>query len=449
MRLERALLALALCFGTAYAFLTPPFQVPDEPQHFFRAFEVSEGRLLPIGREGQSGDWLPESLPRVAADVAGQAPFHPGVKVPIATIHRAFADRLEPQSRVFVPFLTSAYSFVPYLPAAAGIRAARFFSDSVLVLFYAGRLANVLVGGWLFFAALRSAPLGKPLFLLLALAPMAMFEMASVSADAMTNGVGFLFTALALAFAFAPEPPPGRAVLGRLILVAVLLGLTKPGYVFLTGLVLLAPVERFGSRWRKAAVALGTLGSSLAAAGAWSLAIRNIYPPFHSAGGLDPEKQLSILRSDPIGALEVFASFYFRAAPSLANQYVGKLGWIDTHLPRVFVVAFLASLLVVAATCGCEGPSVRRAQRLVLFGVLAASLLWMTALLYVVFTPPGAPYVGSTQGRYFLPLGPVAFLLLVNRRLCIGWSRRASLLIGWGLATEIVALAAIVERFYL
>src|SRR5262249_7358740 len=160
----------------------------------------------------------------------------------------------------------------------------------------------------------------------------AMFETASVSADAMTNGVAFLFTGLALSLAFARDPSYGRADLVRLMVVGVLLGLTKPGYVFLTGLALLAPVGMFGSRWKKAAFAAATSGAGVAAAGAWSLAIRAIYPPFHSAGGLDPERQLSLLRADPLGALRVFASFYARAAPSLANQYVGKLGWIDTPL---------------------------------------------------------------------------------------------------------------------
>src|SRR5262249_8677288 len=161
----------------------------------------------------------------------------------------------------FVPFLTSAYSFVPYLPAAAGIRAARFFTDSVLALFYAGRLANVLVGGLLVFGALRRAPLGRPLFFLLPLAPMAMFLMASLSADAIPNGVSFYFTALALELAFVREPSPGRGVFLRLIAFAVALGLTKPGYVFLTGLVLMVPPERFGSRRKKAAFAVATSGS--------------------------------------------------------------------------------------------------------------------------------------------------------------------------------------------
>ena len=40
-----ALLLIAMCF------LTPPFQSPDEHRHFFRAYQLSEGVLLPYRLE--------------------------------------------------------------------------------------------------------------------------------------------------------------------------------------------------------------------------------------------------------------------------------------------------------------------------------------------------------------------------------------------------------------
>ena len=38
---------LALLFGSIFVFLIPPFQSPDEPNHFLRAFQVSEGVFFP------------------------------------------------------------------------------------------------------------------------------------------------------------------------------------------------------------------------------------------------------------------------------------------------------------------------------------------------------------------------------------------------------------------
>ena len=42
--------------------LTPPVQVPDEPQHFYRAYQLSELRLGGIVRDGGAGAMLPSSL---------------------------------------------------------------------------------------------------------------------------------------------------------------------------------------------------------------------------------------------------------------------------------------------------------------------------------------------------------------------------------------------------
>ncbi len=46
MKSEHVFLILGLLFGLAFVFVTPPFQVPDEYNHFFRAYEISQGKLL-------------------------------------------------------------------------------------------------------------------------------------------------------------------------------------------------------------------------------------------------------------------------------------------------------------------------------------------------------------------------------------------------------------------
>jgi len=43
---EKVFLIVGILFGTLFLLITPPFQVPDEPNHFSRAFHVSELCLL-------------------------------------------------------------------------------------------------------------------------------------------------------------------------------------------------------------------------------------------------------------------------------------------------------------------------------------------------------------------------------------------------------------------
>lgn len=48
--------------------LTPPFQVPDEQEHFHRAYQLSELRMLGIVRDGAAGGMLPSSLIELSED---------------------------------------------------------------------------------------------------------------------------------------------------------------------------------------------------------------------------------------------------------------------------------------------------------------------------------------------------------------------------------------------
>ena len=446
---DRLGFAALLIFGILFAVVTPPFEAPDEPEHFYRAFEISEGRLVPIGFHGQSGDLLPRSLLDLANRLANGVPFHTDRRVDPREIRKGFGQPLEPGKRIFITFLTSSYSWVPYLPPAAAIAIGRLFTDSVLALLYAGRLASVLFSTLLFAAALRVTPVGRPLFFLLAMAPMAVFLMASVTADAFTNGFCFFFIAVLLRFAFSDR---GRLTPGRvagLVLLSAVLGLTKPGYVLLPGLLLLLPGGRAGSRGRTIGVTALMLTSSIGAMLAWVHAIWRIYPQFSARVDIAPVPQLRGVLARPIGFAILAATQYLRAAPKLAKQYIGRLGWLDTPLPALLVGGVLLVIVLVALTCGCQTPVMRLRQRLLLGLVLFTSLAWITILLYAVFTPYGSrEIVSEAQGRYFIPLGPLAFLLLYNRRWCIDWGQKRHWLVAWASLSLGGALAVVFFRYY-
>ena len=222
---------------------------------------------------------------------------------------------------------------------------------------------------------------------------------------------------------------------------SIVLGLTKPGYVPLVGFVLLAPVERFGSRARRAAWAGVCVATCLIATLLWALAIRPTYPPLTETALVAPSSPLRLLVEHPLvfGGL---AMSQLRRAPALAAEYVGKLGWIDTRLPPPLLVAIFAVIAAAALTSGGSSSVWNTRRRLLLAGVLLANVAWILALLYVFFTSPGAPAIASVQGRYFVPLGPLAFLLLSNRRWHVDWDRWRPGLAAWSAGSLAAARVA-------
>src|SRR5262245_31506703 len=64
VRLENLFLAIALAWGNAQVFLVPPLQVPDEGDHWFRAWAITDGQLT-TGVDGRL------TLPGTFAPLAG------------------------------------------------------------------------------------------------------------------------------------------------------------------------------------------------------------------------------------------------------------------------------------------------------------------------------------------------------------------------------------------
>ncbi|HEY4595911.1 MAG TPA: hypothetical protein VIJ02_05875, partial [Thermoanaerobaculia bacterium] len=99
----RFVLVAVLLFGATFAIITPPFQVPDETEHFDRAYWVSEGRLDLLPVPVRTAAPLPESVHRTA-ELFADLPFHPESKTSPRAILTAFQIPLVPERREPVSF---------------------------------------------------------------------------------------------------------------------------------------------------------------------------------------------------------------------------------------------------------------------------------------------------------------------------------------------------------
>src|SRR4028119_531544 len=108
MRPDRFFLLAGLLFGLAFAVVTPPFQAPDEPAHFYRSYAISEGDLLGRRLGGEWGAMLPASLRALDTELRGDLPGRPELKIRPETILRALRVPLAAERRGFGDSRTSA-----------------------------------------------------------------------------------------------------------------------------------------------------------------------------------------------------------------------------------------------------------------------------------------------------------------------------------------------------
>src|SRR5262249_6100385 len=150
--------------------------------------------------------------------------------------------------------------------------------------------------------------------------------------------------------------------------------------------------------WAGFAVVMGV--TFLAVAG-WSPLVRAVYSPPDPTLGMDPERQLLLMRSDPAGFLLVLWRTALRAGIHVGAS-LGRLGWRDPPLPAGVRVAEAALLVAVCAAEFGPWSGVTARQALVAAGVALLVALTVLVVMHIIWDVVGSTYV-EVQGRHFIP----------------------------------------------
>jgi uncharacterized membrane protein len=442
-------LTVALAAGVPLAYFTPPFQVPDEPGHFLRAYALSEGTLLARNLGSRTGALLPVSLRELIGLTLG-VPGDPEIPLDRAALERARELELRPAERDFLGFPTAAlYSPLPYAPQALGIALGRPFGLGPLALLRLARLANLLAAALLIAAALRALPAYRWLLAAFALAPMALFLRSSVSADALTFAIAVFLGASIARLAFAPGIPVGRADFALVVGSAAGLCLTKPPYAPLV-LAVLAILGRGPQRRRRAALVAAALAVAVAAALAAATIAASVEESVRAGAGVDPGAQIASSLVRPLRFAGLVAADFAARALGYGVEVLGRLGWLDAPVPMPALAALALGLAALLALDTSHGLRVEVWRRLLFGAVTAAAAVAIAASQYAMWTPYGAPFIEGIQGRYFHPLAPFAVWVFHHPRTAVVLSPRARLALAGALAAVAVAATvyALPARYY-
>ena len=418
-RLEHVFLVIALVWGVAQVFIVPPLQVPDEGDHWFRAWAMTDGQFT-ADRQGMLT--LPGSFartidlyePLVIGDKPGLPVSLDGQ--PGFSTYEDLFNAPGPAGTVHVASRVASYGPVGYLPSAAGVALGRLVGAAPLTDFYLARLANLLASIALLFFAIRLAPFGKQLFLLLGLLPMTMYELASVSCDALTIAGAMFFTALLLRA--STRETLRRIDVALVVSAGALLLNVKPGYWALVLLVLLIRPAQLGGRGRYLAfVAV----SALMVAGVFLVVYLLTGTEARVQVGGGSQTQLQFILHQPLDFLGVLWDNMQRNLAVWLLESIGAFGWLTVRLPAAFY------LFAVVGGVGfffrmSEAVHLDRWRRAILAGVGVAVFLTIAVALYAFLEHAGSDRV-YVQGRY---LAPVLLPLLLSvygirfapRRLC-------------------------------
>ena len=408
MRPQRFFLIASLILGLTLCALTPPFAVPDEPAHLFRAWSISSAQWsAPRG-----GAMIPRSYVRIASSTLEEIRGANGRRFRTSRLRELARIPLEPSDLIFVPIPTDSwrhplqytagsYSPFGYAASALAIALSRMLGLPPLMHLYAARVSNLLLASFLIWFAIRRAPFARWTIALCALVPMSMYMRASASLDALTIAMGLVVIAEALRFAFHSEQR-----VAPILMVSFLLGVIKPGYLLIPMLAFLAPA--FRQRWPAILAVIGAAVSGSALAGIWSAPALGAAPSI----AIQPAQRLSTALHHPLAFAFVFAGNWYESFSIRLTEMIGTLGWLDAPMPLPFVVITLLGIALVATGDGPIPRDFRGLRRYVPWLLFAGTVVAITLAGHLY--SPAPKFALAIQGRYFLPALPLLFLPLIT-----------------------------------
>ncbi len=416
-------LVFALPMMIFFVFATPPFQVPDEAAHFFRAEQISRGALIGERYDGRrSGDHIDVACLKLEACFASDGS---GTR---ASLEAAAQVRWEGRAEPVSFPNTVVYGPAGYLPQAVVVGVCRSTGVAPLVALRLARLVNGLIAVAISVIALCMMRSGRFVVFTILSMPMSLFLMGSVSQDALLLSISALFLAVVSRRADIPHPPTWKdAMLPGLLLTA--LGTGRPPLLAL-GVLLLLPPWSTWPRKGESCQAKGLL-AACAATGITFLWLSLVKPlQVDIRGGTSMAGQLQFLANN----LHLIPNIVLNSLHGPQFQFAiggifGSLGIFDSRLPLAFyafAAAALASAYVLEAG---KKPSSALWQRSAIWAGTAIGIVGTYFIIHLIWSPVGLLEVDGVQGRYLVP-----FLMLG----AVGTA------FGWGLNRKIVRLLSFV-----
>jgi hypothetical protein len=385
--------------------LTPPFQVPDEVQHFYRAFQLSDLRIRAEVQNGISGGMLPDSLPELVKSSVEtrDGVYYPPTPSPLSKTLKLASIPLNGSARRFYTFPGSAYySPLPYFPQVLGITVGRWLGLAPLYLLYLGRLFNCLASLVLVGLAVYFMPVAKELVMVVGLLPMSLYLYASLSPDAAVIACALLFTALAISASADRGWSTWELVIAAAA--AAVFCSVKPTYVPITLAGIVPGIFRRDQTARVIRSHAIVLAVALGVTVGWLLLAKSTMTS--PLGGGHPSLQLSVVLHHPI--VFIRAVVHTLEIPVMLEWYrgaIGWFGWLTVPLQPLLANLLPFAMFLIAWKLG-TGDGIERPTLCALW-YLALSIessVLVVAAMYLMSAHVGQNRVIGVQGRYFIPV---------------------------------------------
>jgi uncharacterized membrane protein len=412
-RIHRVAFVIIVCFGLINCFIIPLFCNYDESEHFLRSELTSKGELIPIYdnytktyatiksiRELTPDNfsvYTPKTIFNIDIDT-DQIDYFP------ASYHSVFAQN----------------PFYGYLAPAFGIFLAKTLNLNVIWMLWLGRLFNLLLYAFLSAYAIRKSPIFKIPLIAMACLPLSLYLAASVSIDALINGLALVI----IAYFFCLFKSLDKSIDLKQILIflslCLLIGLCKVPYFIFSILILIIPIKKFKHRKYFVFCFVGIIILGLLAI-LWSNGYampkyqESYRLGFSIERNVDLNRQLLFIKNNFIVSISNILEIYNNFPDFFSNFFGYNYKYFTPILNKILYSIFFIGILFLYPDKSFINLK-SRVYGLLMVGIY---LLGFRIIQFLNWTPVGQLHnIEGMNCRYFIPLlGFLPFVFGINNKI--------------------------------
>lgn len=428
--IEKRFVYLSLIIGVLFMVLTPPFQAPDENNHFKKAYVISKGNFFPEIENGKVGFELPKGMVEYIEEQNSKG-SNLDAKFKFKDIY--MTERLpgEYGGSKFYNFTTVTTNPLAHCVQASGILVGQLLahvldvkSPSIVYQLYFARFFNLLFYTLIIAMSIKITPILKKTMALIGLMPMALFQAATVSYDPLLIACSFLALTIIFSISYGEEKKLSLKHIIVLGVIAYVFIVVKIVYLPLYLLLLVLPKKEMKNKKLFLKKILYIFGVVVILMLIFKIATPSMKLVTQTYADVLAKEQLKYVISHPLHYCKIYFNTLIATRQYLIATTIGTFGLIDTNLYCVFLGVYIICMpLIGISEISLDSVQVDIWGRLAVIISVSAAIFGCFLAMYIYWTSTrdgygiGATEITGVQGRYFIPVIPVCFLVFANKKL--------------------------------
>ena len=385
----------------------PPYEVPDEPVHFYNSYRFSQLDLKQPLYQSVNNIYInmPNNISCLdysRIEKIDKVQNLNDINNCIMETGNSLDDTYKDYNRITTK--------LGYIVPAIGIRYTDHFSNSPLKIFYSGRLINLLFSAILILIALIITPKYKELFLLVGTIPMFVQQMISYSYDSILNSSCLLVMAIILNMVYSKK---SKLIINYIVLVVLGTIIANLKYIYLPLFlfVLFVPNEKFrNKKYLKYLYCFGLILISYLL----GKFFQDIFIEGSNNIGLSSSENLNYILSNPLKILPIAFNTFKINGLFYLQSLIGYFSWFKYKMSDLFIILYIAMFTYIILSS--EKINDDKITKIISYIGLLTAFAGSFAAMYFYWSQPKLSYVDGVQGRYFIPLLiPLALLLFPKK----------------------------------